>query len=55
MFRIQLIIGVLSAGSFLHNLLSFFSPAFFLSKLVPHQLAAAIMPLVLNRALNTYF
>lgn len=33
----------------------FFPPAFFLPKLIPHQLAAAIMPLVLNRALKTYF
>lgn len=53
MFRIQLIIVILSAGYFLHDL-SFFS-AYFLPKLTSHQLAAAIMPLVLNGAFTTYF
>lgn len=54
MFRIQLIIAVLPAGYFLHDL-SFFFPAYFLPKLTPHQLAAAIMPLVLNGSLKNYF
>lgn len=33
MFRIRLIIGVLSAGYFLHNLIEIFSPAFFSCKI----------------------
>lgn len=54
MYRIQLIIAVLSAGYFSDMICLLFS-AYFLPKLTPHQLAAAIMPLVLNGALKTYF
>lgn len=54
MFRIQLIIALLSAGYFLHALSSFFFLPIFLQLLSP-QLAAAIMPLVFNGALQTYF